>query len=82
MWRFSVDDVHNTLESKLIKVETVAHVIVGRHRFRVVIDHNRPISLLTNGVKCLHTTPVELHGTTYSVSSRAQNDDGITVVAE
>ena len=56
-----VDDVHHTLECQLVEVETVAHVVVGRHCLRVIVNHNRTIALLADCVKSLNTTPVELY---------------------
>ena len=56
-----VDDVHNTLECEFVEIQTVAHIVVGRHSLRVIIDHDRAIAMLANSIQCLYTTPVELN---------------------
>ena len=37
---FQFDDVHNALEGEFVKVEPVAHVIVGGDGLGVVVDHD------------------------------------------
>ena len=37
---FKVDDVEYTFKRKFIEVQAVAHVVVGGHRFRVVVNHD------------------------------------------
>lgn len=44
--RFEIDDIKYAFERKLVEVKSVAHVVVGRYRFRVIIDHNRFITNL------------------------------------
>ena len=79
---FEVDNVHHPFECQLVEVQTVAHVVVGRHRFGVIVNHNRPITLATNGVKCLHTAPVELYRRADTVGARTKNNDRTAVVVE
>ena len=55
------DDVHHTLEGEFVKVEAVAHVVVGGDCLRVVVDHHRTVAILPDSVKCLNTTPVKLY---------------------
>ena len=50
LWHFHIDDVHNTFECEFVEVKTVAHIVVGRYGFGVVIYHDRAITLLANGV--------------------------------
>ena len=64
-----VDDVHDALEGELVEIKTVAHVVVGRHCLWVIVDHDRPVTLLADGVQGLHATPVELNGRAYAISS-------------
>ena len=40
MGRLKFDDVHDTLKSEFVKIKTVAHVIVGGNRLRIVVDHH------------------------------------------
>ncbi len=76
------DDVHHTFKCQLIKIETVTHVIVGRHGLRVVVDHDAAVALLADGVERLHATPVELHRRADAVSTRPEHDDRLAVGAE
>ena len=75
VWLFHFDDVHNSLKGELVEVQSVAHVVVCRHRFGVVVDHHRAVALLADGVERLHSTPVELHAGANTIGSRAKDDD-------
>ena len=44
------EDIHHTLKSKFVKVQTIAHIIVGRNRFGVIVDHDTAVTLLTDGL--------------------------------
>ena len=70
------ENIHYTFECQLIEVKAVAHIVVGRNRFRVVVDHNRAPTLLADRVERLHTAPVELYRATDTVSTRTQHHDG------
>ena len=63
------NDIHHPFESQLVEIQAVTHIIIGRNRFRIIVDHHRAIALLSNGVQRLHTTPVELHRRTDTVGS-------------
>ena len=58
---FEFDDVHDTFEGELVEIEAVAHVVVGGHCLGVVIYHYRAVAFLSDGVKGLYSTPVELY---------------------
>ena len=75
-----IDDVHHTLEGQLVEVQTVAHIVVRRHRLRVIVDHHRAPALLADGVQRLHATPVELHAGANAIGTRAQHDNTASVV--
>ena len=77
-----VDDVHYALECKLVEVETVTHIVVSRYGLGVIVDHNRTVALLADGVERLNATPVELYRRTDTVSARTKNDDRTLVVLE
>ena len=70
-----LEDIHHTLEGKLIEIKTIAHIIVGRHRLGIVVDHHGTIALLTDRIQGLHATPVELHRATDAVSAGTQHDN-------
>ena len=78
-----VDDVHDALKAELIEVEAVAHVVVGRHGFGVVVDHYRLVAELAAGAGCIYRAPVKLYRTTDAVGTRAEHHDvvaGVEVV--
>ena len=77
-----VDDIHNTLEGKFVEVETVAHIVVGRHGLGVIVDHNRAVALLADSVQSLNATPVELYRRADAISTRTEHDDRTLVVLE
>ena len=73
------EDIHDALEGKLIEIKAVAHVIVRRYGFGVVVDHDAAVAFLADGVQRLHAAPVELHRGTDAVRTRTEYDDGFTV---
>ena len=73
------ENIHHTLESQLVKVQTVAHIIVGRNRFGIIINHDTAVTLLTDSLQSLHATPVKFHRRTDAVSTRTQYHDGFMV---
>ena len=76
---FQFEDIHHTLEGQLVEVKAVTHIIVGRNRFGIVVDHHRTPPLLTDSFQRLHATPVELDRAADPVSSGTQHDDGTVV---
>ena len=76
---FEFEDIHHTLEGQFVEIEAVAHIIVGRDRFRIVVDHHRTPALLADRFQRLHTTPVELYRAADPVSAGTQHDDGAMV---
>ena len=40
-----LDDIKHALERELIKIKPVRHIVVGRHRFGIRINHDRAIAL-------------------------------------
>ena len=80
MRHLQVNDVHNAFKGQLIKVETVTHIIVGRHCLGVEVDHDRAVALLTYSVQRLNATPVELYRRTDTVGTRTEHDDRALIV--
>ena len=77
-----VDDVHDTFEGELVEIQTVAHIVVCRHGFRIIVDHYAAVAFRADGVQRLHSTPVELNRRTDAVGSRTEHDDAAVVVLE
>ena len=74
-----VEDIHDALESEFVKIKAVAHVVVGRYSFRIVVNHHTAITFLADSIECLHAAPVELNRRTDTVSARAQHNDALAV---
>ena len=41
IWLFAVDNVENIFQCERFEVQAVAGVVIGRHRFRIAIHHDR-----------------------------------------
>ena len=67
-----VDNVEHTFEGELVEVETVAHVVVRRNGFGVIVNHDGLITQLTGSLDGVHRAPVKLNGRTDAVSARAK----------
>ena len=77
---FQVHHIEYTFERKFVEVQTVAHIVVGRNRFRVVVDHDRLVTQFTCSLCCIYRTPVELYGRTDAVSTRSQDHYALVVL--
>ena len=56
-----VMDIQYALKCKLVKVQSVAHVVVCRYSLRVVVDHYTSPTAVLDCSKCVYTTPVKLY---------------------
>ena len=72
-------NIHHTFKSQFIKVQTVAHIVIRRYGFRIIVNHDTAPSLLANGIQSLYATPVEFYGRTDTISTGTQYDDGFMV---
>ncbi|EJX09160.1 hypothetical protein EVA_02729 [gut metagenome] len=82
IWIFEVKDIHHTFECQLVEVKTVAHIVVGRNGFRIVVDHDRTVTFLADSIQCLNTTPVKFNRRSDTVSTRTENDYRTLVIFE
>ena len=73
---FDVNDVEHALQRQFIEVEAVAHVVVGRHGFGVIVDHHALITLSAGGLDGIHGTPVELNARADAIGTRTQHHNG------
>ena len=67
---FEIDYVKYTFERKFVEVETVAHIIVSRNRFRVVVNHDRLVTQFAGSLNCIHRAPVKFYRAADTVSTR------------
>ena len=75
-----LDDVHDALECEFVEVEAVTHIVVGRDRLGVVVDHHRPPPVVAHGLQRVDAAPVKLDGRADAVGSRPEHDDRAVVV--
>ena len=68
-----LEDIHHTLVCKLVEVEAVADIVVGRYRLGVVVYHHRAVALTARGEKSVHRAPVELNRRADAVCARAEH---------
>ena len=69
-----LDDVHHSLEGQFVEIEPVAHVIVGGHGLRVVVDEHSPVALFLDRLQAGYRAPVEFNRGTDPVGPGAKND--------
>ena len=56
-----IDDVKHPFEGELVKIESVAGVVVCRNGLRIIVYHDAPVAFLSDCVEGLHSAPVELN---------------------
>ena len=76
---FQFEDIHYSFKGEFVEVEAIAHIVVRRYGFGVIINHDATIPLLTDGIQCLHATPVKFHRRTDTVRTGTENNNGFTV---
>lgn len=76
----SVIDVKNGLERDVLKVQLVCLIVIGRHSFRIIVDHDCLHTILPQCSDGPHSTPIEFNGRTDSVNTRTEDHN--TVVLE
>ena len=74
-----LDNIHYTLERQLIEIESVTYIIVRGNGLRIVVDHDRPETIASDGIQRLHATPVKLNRRTDSVCPGPQHDNRLVV---
>ena len=61
MGLFKIQNVHHTLESQFVEIETVADVIVSGDCLRIVVDHHRAPAFFLDSQKGVDRAPVKFH---------------------
>jgi hypothetical protein len=70
-----IDDLEHVLERQRLEVKAVGRVVVGAHRFRIAVDHDRLEARVVEGETGVHTRIVELDALPDPVGPAAQDDD-------
>ena len=73
------DDVGDVLEGERLEVEAVGDVVVGAHRLRVAVDHDRLEALLAGRERRVHAAVVELDALADAVGPGAEDHDALLV---
>ena len=76
---FEVENIEHPLESQFVEIEAVAHVVIGRYRFGIIIDHDTAVSLLAYGIEGVYPAPVKFYRASDTVGSRPEYDNRTTV---
>ena len=71
----ALDDGEHVLERQRLEVEPIDGVVVGRHRLRVAVHHDRLVAAVAQGERRVTAAVVELDALADPVRSAAENDD-------
>ena len=77
---FEVQYVEYAFERQLVEIEPVAHVVVGRYRFGIVVDHDRLVAELAGRLHGIDRTPVEFDGASDAIGPRSEHDHRLVVL--
>ena len=70
-----VDDLEHVLERQRLEVQAVGRVVIGRHGFRIAVDHDRFVAVLAQRERGVHAAVVELDALPDAVRAAAEHDD-------
>lgn len=59
VWLFQVADIKNSFVGEFIEIEAVAHVVVGRDRLWIVVDHDSAPAAAAYGLQGIDAAPVD-----------------------
>ena len=76
---FGGDDLQHVLGGQRLEIQPVGGVVVGRHRFRVAVDHDGFIAGVVQREAGMAAAIVELDALADPVRSAAENDDLLRV---
>ena len=69
-----VDDLEHVLQRERLEVQAIGRVVVGRHRLRIAVDHDRLVAVLAQRHRGVHAAVVELDPLPDPVGAAAQHD--------
>ena len=72
---FLVDDLQHVFERQRLEVQAVGRVVVGRHGFRIAVDHDRLVAVLAKRERGMDAAVVELDALPDAVRAAAEHDD-------
>ena len=75
---FGLVDLEHVFEGERLEIQTVGHVVIGRHGLRVAVNHDRVI-VLAQFLHGVHTGVVELDALADAVRTGAEDDHGLAV---
>src|ERR1022692_2834189 len=66
---FFLDDLHDVFERQRFEIQAIGGVVVGRHGFRIAVDHDRLEAVLAQCHGGMHAAIIEFYTLTYSIRS-------------
>jgi len=69
-----LDDAHHILGRWRLEVQPIGRVVVGRHRFRIAVDHHRLEAFFAQGERRVTAAVIELDSLADAVGSAAEDD--------
>ena len=72
---FLGDDLEHVLERERLEVQAIGRVVVGRHGFRIAIDHDGFETILAQLQRGMHAAVVELDALADAVRTAAEDHD-------
>ena len=76
---FDLDDLEHVLERQRLEVQAIGGVVVGRHGFRVAVDHDGFVAVLAQRERGVHAAVVELDALPDPVRAAAEHDDLVAI---
>src|SRR5690606_34994567 len=72
---FFVHDFQHVFERERLEIKTVGRIVVGGNRFRVAVDHDGFVVIVTQGQGGMHAAVVELYALANTVGAATKHDD-------
>ena len=72
---FNGNDFQHVFQGQRLEVQTIGSVIVGRHGFRIAVDHDGFITIFTQRQRSVDATVVKLDTLTDTVRATTQHHD-------
>ncbi len=76
---FGIDDLQHVFGRERLEIQTIRGVVVGRHRFRIAVDHDGFVAGVMQREAGMAAAVVELDALADPVRSAAKDDDLVLV---
>lgn len=72
-------NIHDTLEAKLLEVEPVSLIEIGRNSFGIVVNHDGPLAHVAKLPGASDSAPIELDTATDTINATSKNHGSVFV---